>query len=254
MNGRGIVDRLVKIIAPRNAFDFVFKAVVLLLIIGLMNWGRDTLLSEAENNGFWYNMRDATIVGLPFVMLCLALVGHLSRLQKQLVSLATTDMLTGLPNRRAFLNGIAGDSQLLEDGTLLMIDLDHFKRINDSYGHNIGDLCLQATADFLREQSQSHMTCARLGGEEFGIFVPGDARNSVRLARQLAMGLTVDLPEAGKIALTMSVGLSQGHAGHGVGIVMARADRALYVAKSQGRAQATTWTPQIEAQPFPKAG
>lgn len=145
------MDRLVKIIAPRNAFDFVFKAVVLLLIIGLMNWGRDFLKAGANHNGFMYNFRDGAIVGTPFVILSLALVGHLDRLQAKLLRLATTDMLTGLPNRRAFLDGIAGDDQLRQRGALLMIDLDHFKRINDSYGHQVGDICLRAAADFLRE-------------------------------------------------------------------------------------------------------
>lgn len=247
------MDRLVKIIAPRNAFDFVFKAVVLLLIIGLMNWGRDFLKAGANHNGFMYNFRDGAIVGTPFVILSLALVGHLARLQAKLLRLATTDMLTGLPNRRAFLDGIAGDDQLRQRGALLMIDLDHFKRINDSYGHQVGDICLRAAADFLREQVQSNMSCARLGGEEFGIFVPGDAPGSAALAGHLANGLVVDLPDAGMIALTMSVGLTKGDAGQGIGMVMARADRALYVAKAQGRARVAKWTPQIEAQPFPRA-
>ncbi|WP_394153226.1 GGDEF domain-containing protein [Loktanella salsilacus] len=248
------MDRLVKIIAPRNAIDFVCKALVFLFVISLMNWARDYGKSGADHNGFMYNLRDAAIVGTPFILLSLALVGHLARLQAKLLRLATTDMLTNLPNRRAFLDDIAGGDQLRARGALLMIDLDHFKRINDSYGHHVGDICLRAAADFLREHVTSHMSCARLGGEEFGIFVPGDAPNSAALAGRLAHGLQVDLPQTGLIEMTMSIGMTEGDAGQGLGVVMARADRALYVAKAQGRAQVATWSPQIERQPFPKAG
>ena len=247
------MDKLVSILAPHGRIDFVFKTSLLLLAIGLMNWARDILELGADNRGYLDNLREAIFVGWPFVVLYLVMLGHLARLQRKLLHLATTDMLTGLPNRRAFLDHIADDKQIRHDGIFLMIDLDHFKRINDSYGHYVGDMCLRETANFILDLTQDTMICARLGGEEFGIYMPDLLAESGVLADQLAKGLEIDVPDAGTISLTMSIGVTRGNAGCGVGLIMARADRALYFAKAQGRARVATWTPQIDAVPFPQA-
>ena len=241
------MTRLIDIFAPRGPFDFGVKLTVMLLLIGLMNWARGLILSDAEANGFMISLRDAAFVGLPFVALAFALIGHLARLQSQLTRLAATDMLTSLPNRRAFLGHIADGPTLREGGTFLMVDIDHFKRINDTYGHHVGDLCLLAVADFLRERILTSATCGRLGGEEFGVFVPDGIGRADALAAQLAAGLTVDKPPAQQVRLTMSVGIASAARGALLNQVMARADVALYRAKDAGRACAVTWDSRDDA-------
>ncbi|MBU2360830.1 MAG: GGDEF domain-containing protein [Alphaproteobacteria bacterium] len=248
------MNRLVDICAPRGAFDFALKLLGLLLAIGALNWLRDTLDGDAESMGFFINTRDAAFVGAPFVILALLLIGHLAKLQRQLITLAATDMLTGLPNRRAFIDRISEAGRLRDAGTFLMIDLDHFKRINDSFGHQVGDLCLCAAATFICEAARDPITCAGLGGEEFGIFVPENGSDVGPLSDRLAAGLTVDAGRNGLIALTMSIGVLTAGGGEPLGLVMARADAALYAAKADGRARATIWTPRIDAVPVVRTG
>ena len=128
----------------------------------MIKWGHDALQSGASNNGFFCNVWDATFVGWPILLLSLALLNHLAKLQRKLVRLATTDMLTGLPNRSAFLVDIACDTHLHRCGSFLMIDLDCFKRINVFFGYQVGDLCLRAAADFLLDNARTPLSCARL--------------------------------------------------------------------------------------------
>ena len=235
------MSRLIDLFAPRGPFDFAVRLIVMLALIGLMNWVRGLIQSGADANGYVVSLRDSTFVGLPFVVLGLALIGHLAQLQRQLSRLAATDMLTSLPNRRAFLDRIAEGPALREGGTFLMVDLDHFKRINDTYGHHVGDLCLRAAADFLRDRIQANAACARLGGEEFGVFVPHALGRADALADQLAAGLIVDTAPALQVRLTMSVGLASAARGTLLSLVMTRADAALYRAKGAGRACAVAW-------------
>lgn len=240
------MDRLVEILAPKGKLDFLLKLSVMLLVIGSINFLRDVSLSEDDPNGFLINLRDTVVVGLPFVALGLALIGHLARLQHKLIHLASTDMLTGLPNRRAFLDRIAVEARLRESGTFLMIDLDHFKRINDTFGHQIGDLCLKAAADMIRLQASGGSTCARLGGEEFGMFLPASIRDVDAIADRLAAGLLLDMQQDSPVALTMSIGVMVANGGSMLGQVMSQADEALYRAKANGRARAEVWEPHSD--------
>ena len=239
------MNRLIDLFAPRGRLDFALKVAAFLLAIGAMNWLRDLLQSGAGNKGFLINLRDSTFVGLPFVIFALLLIGHLARLQHQLARLAATDMLTGLPNRRAFLDRIADGPVLRESGTFLMVDLDHFKRINDTFGHQAGDLCLRAAADFIKVAVGDPVTCARLGGEEFGLFVPAASGPADLLAGRLAAGLTVRSATATDVRLTMSVGIAAAQEGTELALMMSRADQALYQAKADGRARSVRWTANL---------
>lgn len=151
---------------------------------------------------------------------------------------AETDPLTGLPNRRHFL-GVAQRTleAARELGTavsFLMIDLDYFKNINDRFGHQTGDLVLRGVARCLAEAVRDEDTVGRLGGEEFGVLLPGlETAAAVRVAHRLRRAVADSHP--GGHAVTASLGVASGAAD--LDALLARADECLYAAKGAGRNQ-----------------
>jgi len=233
-----IADRIITVVAPRGWFDFGIKTLLLTLLIGGMNFIRDLIEDPADADSLLRNTVDAGFVGLPFCLLALYLFWRLKHLQDELISLATKDMLTGLDNRRAFYDK-AGAMLPNPGGTLLMIDVDHFKRVNDTFGHAMGDLCLQAVADHLRKEQRNEDVVARLGGEEFVLLLAGaDAASARQIGARLVRGvqlpaqLSADHPELtlsiGAVSLTGCAQLEDG---------LRAADAALYAAKNAGRAR-----------------
>lgn len=182
------------------------------------------------------------------------LVWDISQRKQQealLTAQAKTDALTGLRNRHSFmpyLEAMVGNHAASgrESGALLLLDLDHFKRINDSYGHPAGDAVLQHTARVIRESLRETDTAGRLGGEEFGILLP---RTNLEDARMLANRLIDKLAaspartDKGDISITVSIGIAM-LAGASAKQAFCRADEALYAAKAGGRNQACVWNPQ----------
>lgn len=187
-----------------------------------------------------------------------ALIGARANAQKQaseLDRLAHTDPLTGLANRRALeaafgANGGGG-------GALLLIDADHFKAINDRWGHHAGDKVLAELGMALRQCVRRSDCAARMGGEEFALWLPeADADTAARVAESVHARMAgVRLPEEAG-ALTVSIGIActaTGEAAHPIHLIQ-RADDALYVAKAAGRACTRWWTtagcrPVPDAQP-----
>ncbi|HEY8036111.1 MAG TPA: diguanylate cyclase [Methylobacter sp.] len=167
-------------------------------------------------------------------------------MEAQLQKLASIDPLTGLFNRRVFLEKLEQErakvSRLLHySAVLLMLDLDFFKRVNDTYGHATGDAVLKAFAEIARNNSRAIDIPARLGGEEFAILLAGaDKRDALTMAerlRQQVAEIVID-HEAGPVKITVSIGAAilladdiNGEA------VLHRADAALYEAKDRGRNQ-----------------
>ncbi len=167
--------------------------------------------------------------GASFVWLTLYAIGRSYRLQKQLVALANTDMLTGLPNRRAFVAQTL--ERLAEElpGYVLIIDADHFKRINDTYGHAVGDLCLQAIASRLRGVTRPEDVIGRIGGEEFGIYVRRSQTMLSRLGDAICAEIQVDDPSVTTpLHLTLSIGAAACFGSDSLDLTMRRADLALY--------------------------
>jgi len=163
--------------------------------------------------------------------------------ERKLKRLATTDSLTGLSNRRALLERLH-EEQLLSKrlghpSSLLMIDFDHFKQINDQYGHNVGDLVLQHFASLARSCLRETDSIGRLGGEEFAILLPGtDLDGAMQLAERLRhlLELTPTETADGQVPMTLSIGVTTLHASDtGSSELLSRADAALYQAKSGGR-------------------
>ena len=158
--------------------------------------------------------------------------------------LATTDMLTGLNNRDHFWH-LAG--QLIAAATrygrplaALMLDIDHFKEVNDTYGHAVGDDVLRVVASRLDSVVRSADVLGRSGGEEFAVLLPesGDAEALAERLRATVSATPV-VTDAGPIVVTISVGIAQLLDGDDLDALLARADAAMYRSKAAGRDQVT---------------
>lgn len=160
--------------------------------------------------------------------------------------LANTDHLTGLGNRRHF---YALAESMLVRGKLgaVMVDVDHFKQVNDRHGHASGDRVLAEVATRLRDAIPANALVGRLGGEEFAALLPGmDPSSLMAVAerlRQRVAGTTVAIGDAPPLACTVSVGIAMSAPGLGIDQLLARADDALYRAKQSGRNRVVAWDP-----------
>jgi len=163
--------------------------------------------------------------------------------EEELFRLATHDDLTGLSNRRSFTEEL--ERELLrgkrntQTSAVLMIDLDHFKQVNDTYGHAVGDRVLRHFAKQAKLALREIDTLARIGGEEFAAILPQvDADNALAAAERLRAEIersVLDI-EGLPLPITASIGISlTREADSGYGSILKRADQALYTAKSAGR-------------------
>ena len=167
-------------------------------------------------------------------------------MQRRLIQLATVDVLSGLLNRRAFrdqTDAMVGNLGADEPVSLLLFDVDHFKRVNDVYGHDAGDEVIRAIGG-LRTPSGSLF--GRVGGEEFAILLPGvpiDGAESVAdYMRTLIAGLEIDV--RGKtITVTASFGVSELRTRESMADLYRRADAALYLSKNSGRDRVSAIAP-----------
>jgi diguanylate cyclase (GGDEF)-like protein len=154
---------------------------------------------------------------------------------------ASRDDLTGLLNRKAFLDlaaeQLADPAVTRGSGTLILADLDHFKSVNDTYGHAAGDLALQAFADACTATVRSTDLVGRYGGEEFVLLLPGtSAERAEMIAEEISRRLAAAPSADGMEMPTVSYGISTyGDGASDVEDLIATADAALYLAKSLGR-------------------
>lgn len=166
-------------------------------------------------------------------------VEHLRELNEQLVFAADHDGLTELLNHRAFRREAAfrlASRRTGEVAGLLLLDLDHFKRINDQYGHAVGDDVLREFSLMLRETMPAGTLIGRLGGEEFGVFING--RNEVVVSAAGRAIVEATRIRAWPISrIRCSVGAALADADTTIDALLANADRNLYIAKNNGRDQ-----------------
>lgn len=202
---------------------------------------------------------DATIVGNlePFLVTTANIIaGYRDRTRREeaeaaLNKLARNDALTDLPNRRAFIEAMGGEIARAERYgsplTMLMLDLDGFKGVNDTYGHTAGDQVLIGTADIMRQVARQSDTASRLGGEEFGFLLPQTTENSAKvLAERFREKLEQKVFQADdgqNIHVTTSIGLATFNGEEDLDSLMKRADVALYRAKDTGRNRVCVWEP-----------
>lgn len=211
---------------------------------------------------------DATAVLVPFVGFFIALhckaVGFVmmahTRVQSQLQHIADEDCLTGLPNRRCVMHALQQcyDNARQQGSHLavLLMDIDHFKRVNDQCGHPTGDALLTALGQILRQHLRQQSVAGRYGGEEFMVVCPHtSAEEALQLARRLCDAVRENLRithAKESWPVTISVGISNfvsPHAGindSGQSLIQ-QADQALYKAKNAGRDQVQVFGADLSA-------
>lgn len=160
----------------------------------------------------------------------------------KLEAMATTDSLTGLANRRAFFSRTETARNVSERGLkkigLLMLDIDHFKRLNDQFGHAAGDEALRLFAATTHKLLRDNDIMASLGGEEFAVVLPDtDRAGALHVAERIRAAIAaVEVPLAvTTLRFTVSIGVVLLENLEDINQALARADRALYFAKSSGR-------------------
>jgi len=179
-----------------------------------------------------------------------------ARFHAEIERLAITDGLTGLFNHRYFQERLSQEfsriARFSEPLSILIIDIDNFKKVNDAYGHPVGDSVLKAVADKIRKTIRNIDVPARYGGEEFAVILIGtDARGAVKMAERLRKAVmnTTFSGENSTFNVTISTGIST-YAEHikRKEELIERADRALYQAKNSGRNRSLLWS-EISGQP-----
>ncbi|MEZ5651966.1 MAG: GGDEF domain-containing protein [Burkholderiaceae bacterium] len=184
------------------------------------------------------------IIGQVSAMLLMSIVN--GRVALEYRKLAAIDTLTGLRGRRAFFEDgarlLADQFQASRMTCLMMLDLDHFKHINDSYGHPAGDKALVMFSNMLRVAAPVHAIAGRYGGEEFCMLLPVESRRQAReIAHEFVLrtrGVVVD-GDTGRIPLTVSIGCAVSpDDGVNLDDLVAAADRRVYIAKNNGRNRA----------------
>ncbi|GLQ17402.1 GGDEF domain-containing protein [Maritalea porphyrae] len=166
----------------------------------------------------------------------------LRKLSRQLAIIASTDQMSGLLNRTAFLEAVKEALHTPKSGptagSFLFIDVDHFKKLNDDFGHSVGDEAIKAIADAIKATPEEKALVGRIGGEEFGMFLPYANKKKAKIVaesiRRKVRKLVYEKGEH-RHQLSISVGGALHQAGQSLSDFVQRADECMYLAKSQGR-------------------
>jgi len=167
--------------------------------------------------------------------------GDLRETQRQLRVLADIDMLTQVPNRRHFeeLAGAALTSVRNARAVVMLLDIDHFKAINDNHGHAVGDEALRRVARCARDSLRTRDVLGRIGGDEFMLLLPGaSVDDALTIAERISQAVDAAVQTGDSFALSLSFGVVQVEAGESLESAQHRADLALYEAKRLGRCRA----------------
>lgn len=151
---------------------------------------------------------------------------------------ARHDGMTGVLNREGFFQSLHGRGHE-PTGVLLVIDLDHFKSINDSFGHPAGDRALKLAGEAISSCTRAGDLVGRIGGEEFAVFLAGVGENEAAAVaeriREKVASVRIDLDTGESIGMTISIGGAVGGPGRALAGLLKQADQRLYEAKRQGR-------------------
>lgn len=229
-----------QILEPRSGSGIFGRGLFFVAVITLNNVLFDVFVGPLLPDHFLlYQTVHAATVGGPFVWFFLSVMLFQVRLQRRLSLLSRKDGLTGLNNRRTFLDLAARRNKEFRTCILLLLDADHFKTINDTYGHTAGDNCLKSIAYMLQRNLREEDVIGRIGGEEFAILL---ANVCIKQAHVIIERLTLPIPfQAGPdhqhLTVTLSVGAVVTSPEESMDKLFAIADRALYQAKAAGRAR-----------------
>lgn len=211
-----------------------------LLSVGLGIWlvsQTADLMDEFLRQPLWisiYGEDSGRVVGMLLVTLGLiSLIRHSAAMLTKLEFFSFHDSLTGLCNRRMFQKSIAAKGD--DIFALMLMDLDHFKTINDRFGHDIGDRVLRGIADQLRRHCAERGEIFRLGGEEFAVLMATPSKSGIERFAESFRKRVASLNDDDKTRVTISIGTGLRRRGETSSKLMRRVDRALYRAKDAGR-------------------
>lgn len=230
------IDTAFALLLAASALHFLAKP---FLAAQLGGWGANPQ-AYLQSNYAMASQTFGTILAMAIALMMLVIL--VRDLVSHMAEKSETDALSGLLNRRGFERLADGAARLAIDRgmpvSLVIADIDHFKSINDGYGHATGDRVISAFANFLRSALSDHHVAGRIGGEEFAIVLPGTNLVAARLyaegVRGIAGGLSVEgLPQT--LRFTASFGVAELARGESLADLMQRADQALYDAKKSGR-------------------
>jgi len=219
-----------------------------LLVLPLTAQGRiiGCLTSEANESG---TFNDSNIRFASALAKEAAIALENARLFREVEHLSLTDPLTGLSNRRGFMDDARRNIDIANRHkrpiSVLMLDIDHFKAVNDTYGHATGDKVLAGVALVCHKLLRTTDLLARFGGEEFCLLLPETrAENALLLAERLRIAISAARFEAESqsFSVTVSIGISEcRNAANSLDILLVRSDEALYKAKNTGRNRVLIW-------------
>ena len=222
----------------RNRIDLVRYVLGISVLATGAAFALTLALSNEEDLEYWLPLLIAPVIAIPA-----AAIGGMRRLQiyrrnQELTYLLHHDALTGTKSRRYFFEAISG----IEDpaGCLILLDVDHFKEVNDTFGHRAGDQVLAGVADVLMRTVPEDAIVARFGGEEFVIFLPSlGLEGAAAIAERLRLAVAREVFEFGgqEIGCTISLGVGRLAGPMSVDTVLHDVDAALYAAKNAGRNQ-----------------
>ncbi|MFQ6554154.1 GGDEF domain-containing protein [Aestuariibius insulae] len=239
-----MLNRIFNLLAVHSLSEGVLKGTLIMMLAIVLHFAVDYGL----DGHLWMPPVDlaltTVLVGSPFLVLMLTALAHFKRLELRFFNLSRTDPLTGLPNRQAFFDEAANRLEQARGGAVLLVDVDHFKQINDTYGHSTGDHCLTVVADHLRAMTRADDLVARIGGEEFAFYFPALSAQAMHsIEERLCKTLDIQLADMmDPIKITVSAGAVMVASGQEIETLLARADEALYRAKRSGRARLRMWS------------
>ena len=239
-----LIDRVLFWVAALAAINLIVRPVVILTVSG----GFDNY-DGFQQSVYWTTVQfsQAMVSVLAAISLMVAIaIDMVTELRVQ----AAGDTLSGLLNRRGFEAEAGGALRRCTaeeiPAALLIADLDHFKAINDTYGHAVGDAIITAFGAHVRAAGPDGMIAGRIGGEEFAILVPGAGVEAGRqLAEAIRSGLHTACADRIPAALRPSTCIGIGTPGTSLSQLMQQADQALYDAKRTGRDCVRTFTPTV---------
>lgn len=185
---------------------------------------------------FLYSCKHVRFNDSDMALLIMNDVTKLEESRRAMEKMALTDPLTGLFNRRYIFDFLA-DKKIQESGfSIIMGDIDHFKKINDTYGHPIGDIVLKTVSDTMKNTIGEKGMVARFGGEEFLIVLPNvTSKDAYLYAEQLRKKIEDLKMDECPSGTTISLGVAQSEQGQGIDAIIKIADELLYLAKESGR-------------------
>jgi len=221
-----------------NSFAWAFLAMWTLLVMISLWWNLVHLRPETAV-GLWWGHGLLWLLGLGGIIFGF---NRLRLAHHRIITLMCTDPLTGIANRRIFLESLVSAISFAQRHqtplSIIMADLDDFKSVNDTFGHNAGDQVLQAFATLLMDNSRQEDLAARFGGEEFIMMLPGTGVEEAAVLGERLRNQWKELTSSScGIQLTASFGVAAFQPGDTVHRFTERADQALYDAKMMGKNQ-----------------